>query len=332
MDRSGPVPGRRARVHHLSWLEAAVVGLLQGVSELFPVSSLGHSVLLPAVIGGSWARDLDVAAPESPYLAFIVGTHVATALALLLFYRRDWVRLIGGLLSSVRRRRIASPDERLIWQLVIGTIPVGLVGLVFEHWLRTHLGRPVPAACFLAVNGLILLCMEWYAARSPTADPVAVDPVGEDPVAAELVGARVVGDPDAEGVAADARLARMSFRRALAIGSVQVLALGPGISRSGITTAAGMRMGLRREDALRFSFLLATPVILAAGVLKLPDLLGPLGDGIRPQVLTGSVLAGLGAYASVRWLTRWVHTNSLRPFGWYCLAAGLGCLILFAVR
>jgi undecaprenyl-diphosphatase len=304
-------------VHHLSWLEAAVVGLLQGVSELFPVSSLGHSVLLPAVIGGSWARDLNVAAPESPYLAFIVGTHVATALALLLFYRRDWLRLISGLLSSLRHRRMATPDERLIWQLVVGTIPVGLVGLLFEHWLRTHLGRPVPAASFLAVNGLVLLGIEWYAARSPTT---------------ETVPAEVAGDPVADGVAADARLSRMSFRRALAVGSFQVLALGPGISRSGITTAAGMRAGLRRDDALRFSFLLATPVILAAGVLKLPDLFGPLGDGIRPQALMGSVLAGVGAYVSVRWLTRWVHTNSLRPFGWYCLAAGLGSLVRFAVR
>ena len=304
-------------MHHLTWLEAAVVGLLQGVSELFPISSLGHSVLLPAVIGGSWARDLDVSAQESPYLAFIVGTHVATATALLIFYRRDWARLVGGLLSSLRHRRIATPDERLIWQLVIGTIPVGLVGLLFEHWLRTHLGRPVPAACFLIVNGLILLGIEAYVARHP-----ALDAVPEE----------TTGDPVVQGIAADARLAQMSFGRALAIGSVQIAALGPGISRSGVATAAGMRSGLRREDALRFSFLLATPVILAAGVLKLPDLLGPLGDGIRPQVIFGSVLAGLGAYVSVRWLTRWVHTNTLRPFGVYCLVAGAACLVLFGLR
>jgi undecaprenyl-diphosphatase len=304
-------------VNHLSWLEAAVVGLLQGVTELFPISSLGHSVLLPAVLGGSWARDLDVAAPESPYLAFIVGTHVATALALLVFYRRDWLRLVRGLLSSVRHRRIAGPDERLIWQLIVGTIPVGLVGLVFEHWLRTHLGRPVPAACFLIVNGLILIAAEAWASRHPTT---------------ETIPAEVPSDPVADGVAADARLSRMSFARALGIGSVQILALGPGISRSGVAMAAGMRAGLRREDAVRFSFLLATPVIFAAGVLKLPDLFGPLGDGIRPQVVFGSLLAGVGAYVSARWLTRWVHTNSLRPFGLYCVAAGVGCLVLFAVR
>jgi undecaprenyl-diphosphatase len=308
-------------VHHLSWLEAVVVGVVQGVSELFPVSSLGHSVLLPAVLGGNWARDLDVSAPESPYLAFIVGTHVATALALLVFYRRDWVRLAGGLVTSVRHRRLSTPDERLIWQLVVGTVPVGLVGLVFEHWLRTHLGRPVPAACFLMVNGAILLTIEWYAARTtPTDHTAATD---ED--------TEMETDEDTD-VAADARLSRMPFTRALAIGSLQVLALGPGISRSGIATAAGMRAGLRREDAVRFSFLLATPVILAAGVLKLPDLLGPLGDGIRPQVLVGSALAGVGAYVSIRWLTRWVHTNTLRPFGWYCLAAGGACLALFALR
>jgi undecaprenyl-diphosphatase len=303
-------------VHHLSWLEAAVVGLMQGVSELFPISSLGHSVLLPAVVGGSWARDLNVAATESPYLAFIVGTHVATALALLVFYWRDWLRLLRGLFTSIGHRRLATPDERLMWRLIIGTIPVGLVGLTFEHWLRTHLGRPVPAACFLIVNGVILLGIEWYAARSP---------------ATETVPAAVPSDPVADGVAADARLSQMSMRRSVAIGSAQILALGPGISRSGVTAAAGMLSGLRRDDALRFSFMLATPVILAAGVLKLPDVFGPLGDGVRPQILFGSVLAGIGAYISVRWLTRYVHTNTLRPFGVYCLVAGAACLVWFSL-
>lgn len=293
---------------HLTWVEAAVVGVVQGVSELFPVSSLGHSVLLPAVVGGSWARELDVSKPESPYLAFIVGTHVATALALVVFYRRDWIRLIGALLTSVRRRRVANADERLIWQLIIGTIPVGLVGLIFEHWLRTHLGRPVPAACFLAVNGLVLLWIEHRAGRA-LPEQVDLDPVESDQ-----------------------RLARLSIPQVLVIGGAQILALAPGISRSGIATATGMRAGLVREDAVRFSFLLATPVILAAGVLKLPDLFGPLGDGIRPQVLFGSVLAGLGAYVSVRWLTRWVHTNSLRPFGVYCLVAGIACLVWFSLH
>ena len=163
----------------------------------------------------------------------------------------------------------------------------------------------MPAAWFLIVNGLILLGIEWWVARHPDAETVPVE---------------TTPDGVAAGIAADARLSRMSFGRALAIGTFQIAALAPGISRSGITTAAGMRAGLRREDALRYAFLLSTPVILAAGVLKLPDLFGPLGDGIRPQALFGSVLAGLGAYVAVRWLTRWVHTNTLRPFGWYCVA------------
>src|SRR5882724_9536197 len=123
--------------HHLSWLQAGVVGALQGVAELFPVSSLGHSVLLPAWIGGSWARDLDVSAPESPYLAFIVGLHVATAIALIAYFWRDWVRIVTGLVTSVVRREVRTPDQRLGWLLVLGTIPVGLVGLLGEHFLRT---------------------------------------------------------------------------------------------------------------------------------------------------------------------------------------------------
>jgi undecaprenyl-diphosphatase len=169
------------------------------------------------------------------------------------------------------------------------------------------------------VNGVVLLWIERYAATRGAAHRSRE---GDEPK----------GPAEDDGALADARLSRLSPAAALAIGSAQILALGPGISRSGIATAAGMRVGLHREDAVRFSFLLATPVILAAGVLKLPDLFGPLGDGIRPQVFFGSAVAGVGAYVAVRWLTRWVHTNSLRPFGIYCLLAGAACLTLFAVR
>jgi undecaprenyl-diphosphatase len=299
-------------VHHsLSWLEAGTIGLLQGVTELFPVSSLGHSVLVPAVVGGSWARDLNVRTPESPYLAFIVGLHVATAIALIVYFWRDWLRLIRGLGTSIASRRISTADERLAWLLVLATIPVGVVGLVAEHAFRTTLSRPVPTALFLMANGLVLLWIER--ARRGTAD-------------SEYVDERV------SGPASDRRLAPMRVPKAVAIGSAQILALAPGISRSGVTTSAGLSAGLDREDAARFSFLLATPVILAAGVLKLGDLAGPLGDGIRPQVVFGSVLSGVGAYLSVRFLTRYLANRSLRPFGAYCLAAGAACLIWFAVR
>src|SRR5713101_6311430 len=151
----------------LTYLEAAVVGLVQGVSEMFPVSSLGHSVLIPALIGGSWARDLSVSAPESPYLAFIVGLHVATAAALLAYFWRDWLRIIGGFLTSVRDRQVTTPDQRLAWILILATIPVGVSGLALEHLFRTVLGKPIPAAIFLTLNGLILYGGERLRRRGP---------------------------------------------------------------------------------------------------------------------------------------------------------------------
>jgi undecaprenyl-diphosphatase len=299
--------------HHLSWLEASVIGAMQGVAELFPISSLGHSVLLPAVIGGSWARDLNVSAPESPYLAFIVGLHVATAIALIIYFWRDWVRIIRGLVTSISRREVQTSDQRLAWLLILATIPVGLVGLLAEHWFRTTLAKPNPTAIFLVVNGFILLFAERLRRRDPHLDSTYVDE-------------RVTG-PES-----DERLAKQSVVQAVIIGTTQVLALAPGISRSGIATVGGMVRGLSREDAARFSFLLATPVILAAGALKLGDLFGPLGNGIRGQVLLGSLLSGVGAYISVRYLTRYLANRSLRPFGAYCIAAGVASLVVFAAR
>jgi undecaprenyl-diphosphatase len=299
--------------HHLSWLEAGVVGAMQGVAELFPVSSLGHSVLLPAVIGGSWSRDLNVSTPESPYLAFIVGLHVATAIALLIYFWRDWVRIIGGLATSIARRELRTSDQRLGWLLVLATIPVGLTGLLAEHWFRTTLAKPTPTAFFLMANGAVLLLAERLRRRDPRVDSTYVDE-------------RVTG-PES-----DERLSKQPVGKAVAIGSTQVLALAPGISRSGIAMVGGLLGGFSREDAARFSFLLATPVILAAGALKLGDLFGPLGDGIRPQVLFGSILSGVGAYLSVRFLTRYLAGRSLRPFGAYCLVAGAACAVLFALR
>ena len=298
---------------HLSWLEAGVVGGMQGVAELFPVSSLGHSVLIPAVIGGSWAKHLDVNTPESPYLAFIVGLHVATAIALVIFFWRDWLRIIKGLGTSIRDREVKTTDQRLAWLLILATIPVGLAGLLLEHWFRTTLAKPSPTAAFLMINGFILLGAEYLRRRDPV-------------VNTEYVDERETG-PES-----DARVVRLPVVHAVLIGATQILALAPGISRSGVATVGGMVRGLSREDAARFSFLLATPVILAAGALKLGDLTGPLGDGIRPQVLFGSLLSGVGAYLSVRFLTRYFANSSLRPFGYYCIAAGAFCLVLFAVR
>lgn len=325
---------------HLGWLEASVIGAVQGVSELFPVSSLGHSVLIPAIIGGSWKQDLNVSSKESPYLAFIVGLHVATAIALIIYFWRDWLNIVKGLGSSIAKRRITEDNERLAWLLVICTIPVGIAGLLLEHTLRTVLAKPSPTAVFLMINGLILFASEAWKRRAAaqteatvltTSDPVdelatvgASGPAGADGSDAPLV--TELRNPGIDQV--DHAISRLPLKPALVIGSSQILALAPGISRSGSAMATGLLKGLSHEGAARFSFLLATPVILAAGVLKVPDLMGPLGNGIRGQVLLGSLLSGLGAYLSVRFLSRYFEHRSLKPFAWYCLIAGAVSLVL----
>jgi undecaprenyl-diphosphatase len=312
---------------HLTFAEAIVVGLFQGVTELFPVSSLGHSVLIPALIGGQWAKDLNVSAPQSPYLAFIVGLHVATAAALLLFFWRDWVRIIGGLLTSVRDRQVQTPDQRLAWMLILATIPVGISGLALEHLFRTVLGKPVPAAVFLTLNGVILYGGERLRRRAPAAAGVQGATGATGPPAGHAGQTRTAARQAARAdLASDRRLATLGFAEATLIGSAQILALLAGISRSGVTMVAGLARGLSHEDAARFSFLLATPVILAAGVLKIPDLTGPLGAGIGGQVLAGSLCSGIGAYLSVRYLVRYFRTRTLTPFAIYCTVAGLASL------
>jgi undecaprenyl-diphosphatase len=328
---------------HLTYLEAAVVGLVQGVTELFPVSSLGHNVLIPALIGGSWARDLNVAKPESPYLAFIVGMHVATAIALLIYFWKDWVRIIKGFVSSIRKGEIETTDQKLAWMIIAATIPVGIVGLVFEHAFRLLFGVPIRAAIFLAINGVILFAGERFRTRAslradaevaqePSAEPAAVTARGPDH-AQHAPGHQVVREAEvSRAVASDRRLAKIGFGQTTLIGSAQILALLAGISRDGVTMVAGMFSGLSREDSARFAFLLATPVILAAGALKVPDLTGPLGNGIRGQVLVGSLLSGIGAYVSVRFLVRYFQTRTLTPFAIYCVIFGVGSIIYLSVR
>jgi undecaprenyl-diphosphatase len=320
----------------ISYFQAIVIGLLQGVTELFPVSSLGHSVLLPALLG--WDRILESqSAAESPFRAFLVGLHVATALALLLFYRAEWARIVAGLVRSARRRRIEAADERLGWLLLVASVPAGLFGLAFEHELRLLFAKPLAAAVFLTVNGLLLLGGEGMRRRSARREQaravgrlerLGVDRGERATPPTGLPGGAVAADP--VGPEPERRLAVLSFGGATLIGSAQILAFFAGISRSGVTMVAGLARGLDHEDAARFAFLLATPIILAAGVYKLPDLLGPNGDGVRGQVLAGSVVAGVAAWASVRFLTRWFQTRTLTPFAVYCLVAGLACVLRFA--
>jgi undecaprenyl-diphosphatase len=274
----------------ISYFQAIVIGLLQGVTELVPISSLGHSVLLPDWLG--W-HDLVRAqsASESFYLAFVVALHVATALALLVHFRTTWARIIRGFFSTLGKRRIDTPDERLAWLLIVGTIPVGITGLVLEHLLRTVFAKPAAAAGFLIVNGAILLLGERL---------------------------RRSGGAQAPGRALDT----LGVREAGLIGVAQTASLFAGISRSGVTMVGGLLRGLDHEDAARFSFLLATPVIFAAGVYKLPDLAGPLGDGVRGQALVGGIAAFTAAYLAVRWLERYFQRRTLTPFAIYCFAAG----------
>jgi undecaprenyl-diphosphatase len=343
----------------MSYLQAVVIALVQGVTELFPVSSLGHSVIVPAWLGGSWNTLVTQSAQQSSetsfYLAFIVALHVATALALLWFFRADWVRIAGGFLRSTRRsigeRRFSAvgSDERLAWMIIVATIPVGITGLALEHVFRTIFAKPVAASVFLFINGLILLWAERTRRnivrrqrsaepdQRPEARPVAMPIAGGAPEIAvdeSSLAAFGRGGRSAQELAAaqasDVRIGRMPFRNSLVVGLMQISALFPGISRDGVTMAGGLWRGLSHEDAARFAFLLATPPILAAGLLKLPSLAGNAGAHIHGQVLVGVIVTGITAYVSVRYLVRYFRRGrTLTPFAIYCLIAGGASAIRF---
>jgi undecaprenyl-diphosphatase len=329
---------------HFTYFQAVVIGLIQGITELFPVSSLGHNVLIPDLIGPSWVHNMDVSRPESPYLAIVVGLHVATAAGITAYFWRDWVRIIGGFFTSLRpdfRRpvEIRTVDQKLAWMIIVATIPVGLAGLLLEHQFRVFFGVPSRAAIFLVVNGVILFLGERFRPKkSREADEVVAQDrelalVGGPRPASHAAGQRAVRQQEmAEAIRADQRLSAATFWQALIIGAAQILALLAGISRDGVTMVAGMFRGLPRVDAARFAFLLATPVILAAGVLKIGDLTGPLANGIRSQIVVASVVAGVAAYLSVRFLMKYFQTRTLTPFAIYCVVFGLGSLIYLGLR
>ena len=289
-------------MHPISYFQAIVLGLLQGVTEPFPVSSLGHAVVLPRLLG--W----DIHQNDDYFLSFLVATHVATALVLLGFFREDWKRILQGVGRSLREREIGPDDTyaKLDWLIVVATIPAGLLGLLLEHPLRHLFASPQSAAAFLALNGLLLYGAERLRRRAPVRSEVSIR---SDEVISRT----------------------LDFRQALGVGSAQALALIPGLSRSGASMGGGLLVGLSNEDAARFAFLLATPIIGAAGVLKLPDLLGSQGDHVRGQALVGALCAAVTAYLSVRFLLRFFETNRLTPFAAYCFAAGLALSIGFAI-
>jgi undecaprenyl-diphosphatase len=288
-------------MHPISYFQGAVLGALQGIAEPFPISSLGHGVMLPRLLGWNIHQNDDY------FLAFLVATHVATATVLLVLFLDDWKRIARGLGRSLRDREIKPDDTgaRLGWLLVVGTIPAGAAGLLLEHPLRSLFASPASAAAFLVVNGILLLAFERLRRRPPRPG----DYLGDS----------------------DARIAKLSWRQAVAVGTAQAAALVPGISRSGVTMGGGLLCGLSNEDAARYSFLLATPIIGAAGVLKLPDLFGSAGNGVRGPALVGALCAALTTYLAVKFLLRFFETNRLTPFGIYCIAAGLICTVIFAL-
>ena len=287
----------------ISYPQAALLGLLQGFSELFPISSLGHSVILPRLLGWNIHQN------DSYFVTFLVATHLATALVLLGFFWRDWVRILRGLGRSLRNREIGEDsDARLGWLLVVGTVPAGLLGLLLEHALRDLFASARSAAFFLIINGFMLYGAERLRRRAQAAA------IGDDPEGSDT---RIAG--------------RVSWRGALAVGAAQAVALVPGFSRSGATMAGGLLVGLSNEDAARFAFLLATPIIGAAALLKLPDLLGSRGNGVRGPALVGAICSAFTAYLAVRFLMRYFETNRLTPFAAYCVAAGVAASLYFVL-
>jgi len=290
----------------ISTFQAIVLGVLQGVTELFPISSLGHTVLFPTLFG--W-HDIVVwqSKPESPWLAFVVMLHVGSAVGLLIYFWRDWIAIIRAFFHTLATRRIETPTERLAWLIVTATIPVGILGLLLEHPIRVALAKPIYASVFLVVNGVILLGAERYRRRS------------EVRALAVREGLNAEGSRD---------LDTMDYREAGVIGVIQSTALIAGISRDGVVMTGGLMRGLDNSDAARFAFLLATPPILAAGVLKIGDLTGPLGDhGIRGAALIAAVFAAATAVVTVHFLTRFFKRGNLRPFGVYCILFGAAMVI-----
>jgi undecaprenyl-diphosphatase len=302
----------------LTYLQAIFLGLIQGVTELFPISSLGHSVLIANLL--NWkSLTSQATAKNSPFLSLLIMMHVATAIALIIFYRKEWIQIIKGFMRSLKTRDVVhDTDAKLAWLLIAATIPAGLIGVIFEHKLRAVFATGFFAIIFIIINGILLIKVDKIVSKSEVSRPrrrkIAAAEAPENTKTVRLVSEH------------------LTFQRAGLIGVAQIGALFAGISRSGITMLAGLRSGLDHQDAARFSFLLATPIILAAGIYKLPSFLSTSSSTIIGPILAGSLVAGVAAYFSVRFLDKYFQNKSLRPFGYYCIGFGLLVLVVSIVR
>ncbi len=296
----------------MNLIQAIVLSILQGVSELFPVSSLGHAVLLPKLL--HW----HINESGKTWLAFLVALHLGTATALLIYFWNDWRNVILAFVRSVQKGEIgADADQRLAWMVVLGTVPAGLVGFILQAPLRSLFASPYIAACFLIVNGAIMFGGERLLRRQMTME-----------TRASSAGRTLTGF----GGERYRDITQLTWRDAGFVGFAQIGALIPGISRSGITMVAGLAAGLNHEAAARYAFLLATPIIAAAGVLELPDLFAPHARSILGYAILGIALAGIAAYLSVRYLMKYFEFGRLDPFAYYCVGAGALSLVLLSVN
>ncbi|MDQ0118681.1 undecaprenyl-diphosphate phosphatase [Pseudarthrobacter sp902506025] len=297
--------------------QAAILGLVLGITELFPISSLGHSVVLPRLFG--WNLDQN----DPSFLTFLIATHLATAMVLFVFFLRDWIEIFKGIGRSVRDRKIDPADSyaELGWLLIVGTVPAGILGLALEKPIRALFATPLIAAAFLIINGFILFAAERLHRI------IERHLMRMNSIPATVAGETAASQTDALGIrptaaSSDAAIAGLSWKQALGIGASQGAALIPGISRSGSSMVGGLLAGLSNENAARFSFLLATPVIGAAALLKLPELFGPNLAGDRGAFIIGALCSGLAAWISTKFLLRFFHTRTLVPFAVYCIVAG----------
>jgi undecaprenyl-diphosphatase len=289
----------------ITTFQAIVLGLLQGVTELFPISSLGHTVLFPTLFG--WHNLVaSQSQPESFWLAFVVMLHVGSAVGLLIYFWRDWIDIIRAFFRTLATRRIETSTERLAWLIIVASIPAAVFGLALEHDLRTITAKPEIASIFLVVNGFLLLGAEQARRRAAVRELAASEGSKPD-------GGRQLGTLD--------------FREAGIIGVAQSTALVAGISRDGVCMGADLTRGLDHSDAARFAFLLATPIILGAGVVKIGDLTGPHGAGVRGQALVACLVAAVAALFTVRFLVRWFRSRTLTPFAVYCLLFGTAMIV-----